>query len=125
MRKILCPCCCSSNTAIGVAQFSTNVSLVCNFCGLRDVVYFGESHADACKFVAAAIARRRLYRIRRSRLRQKTVPAMWFYSFIAGEGGGWCCVVALPKVLLRMGNRLLNPNPVWINHHVTLCTWVG
>jgi hypothetical protein len=73
-----CPSCGSTNIAVGIAPDSTNVSLTCNYCNFRDVVYWGDSRKDAYDWFVSkrsAIARgfdlqRADYRIKVSRLRK-------------------------------------------------------
>lgn len=47
VSKILCPVCASRNTAVGIAPDSTNVSLICNSCNYRDVIFYGDSRKEA------------------------------------------------------------------------------
>lgn len=45
-----CPVCESASIAIAIAPASTNVSLFCNVCNFRDVIFYGDSFRQAAEF---------------------------------------------------------------------------
>lgn len=106
----LCPVCVSANTAIGIAPGSTNVSQICNACNFRDVIYYGNSLADAFRWFKIAIAPRSTrpkcsrYSVRRN------VPTMRSFSNFNSIQSRRRLGVSLSHVQLCLGQEL---NQVW------------
>jgi len=105
VRKFCCSVCLSSNVGFGLQEFSSNVSLVCNVCNFRDIVFCGDSRSEAIIFWKSVVARRRLPIARRSRLVSAMLPSVWFSESYESEGRDWVFLVALPKVFQRVARR--------------------
>jgi len=56
MSPFCCPCCTSSNVAVGISSHSNNVVQFCNDCNFRDVIFYADSGKQAESYC------KRLYR---------------------------------------------------------------
>lgn len=102
MSKNLCPSCASRNTTVGIAPDSTNVSLLCNTCNFRDVVYYGDSRQDAYRYWQLCHPPRAM-RDRATRFRvRRFVPAMRAFQNPRYRQKGRLLGVLLPHLSLRV-----------------------
>lgn len=117
MPKKRCPVCDSANTAIGVAEWSSNVSLICNACNYRGILFYGESRFDAhryCDEISSAHRRQISRRDRRAKSRRFRVDAthgslgvslsrLWAFERRNREISQRCGLALLPLVRERVG----------------------
>lgn len=82
-----CQSCLSTNTVVGIAPDSTNVSFICNHCNFRDVIFYGDSRSAAFIFWRAiALGRSR----KPSRLRRRARVGLFYVRFASRESAKEC-----------------------------------
>lgn len=101
-----CPVCESTSIAIAIAPASTNVSLFCNVCNFRDVIFYGESFRQAVEFHKSIFAQpKRDRRGMRYAVSRHLPPVRAFENFGTPKTR-WRKGVLMSHVWLLLGREL-------------------